>query len=282
MKIKIRKSFLIYLILMLLLSSPATVLAILAALAAHEFGHIAAGRIVGEPMTGFELTPFGGILHCESGKSSLKGVRGIVTAASGPAANYLFLRILYLEPVKHLIDWPMTKALTTANVSMLLLNLLPVLPLDGGRIILSVGFYLMNTSLLINTLSFLGCLVGVSLVLFALYGLVSHGILNCSLMIIGVYMTFSAYLSGTALIYENAFAIIRERRISSDQIQKTQCYSAGVNTRVIDLVPIISRVPAALIILRDENKLRIIPDQTLFSAILKTPSATLGEISGIT
>lgn len=269
----------IYLILAALLSSPLSVLAMVAALFIHELGHILAGYLVKEPVHEFELTPFGGILRREIGKSMPKGIRGVITAAGGPAANYLMLMLLGQKPVYGLIGTSMTIKLISANVTMILLNLLPVLPLDGGRIVFSIGFYFVNVSLLIDVLSYLGCFAGIVIIVLSLYGLTVHGILNCSLLMIGGYIAVCAYSSRNALICENAYSVVQERASAAVGIQKTHVFSAEKDTKVLDLLPIISRVPSALFICRDGDHAKFIFERDLLCAVLESPSAMLGEIN---
>jgi len=278
MQIKIRKSFLVYLIVTALLSSPSSVFAMVFALAVHESGHILAGYLIGEPMRVFELTPFGGILRCDTGNSACKGMRGVISAVSGPAANYLFLMILGLKPVYRLLGNPMTRKLMAANASMVILNLLPALPLDGGRVLLSIGFYFIDMSVLINILSYLGCLAGIAIFGLALYGLAMHGILNCSLAIIGVYIAVCALSSRSALICENAYSVIQERAFFTGNIRKTRVISAEKDTPVIALLPVISRAPSALLICRDGENSRFIFEHDLLAAILEKPNALLGTV----
>jgi len=276
-QIRIRKSFLIYLILAGFLSSAADVLAVIAALVVHECGHILAGCFIGEQLHSFELTPFGGILYYDSGRISAKGFRGVITAAAGPAANYLFLVILGFRPVYSLLGTTMTRRFITANASMFLLNLLPVLPLDGGRIVLSVGFYFVNVSGLINVLGALGCFTGAAIAALSLYGLAVHGILNVSLIIIGGYIVVCARASCSALICENAYSVIQERTFAADSVRKTHLFSVARDTRIINLLPAISRVPSAMFLIGDESPSRFITERALLLTLLETPGATIDD-----
>lgn len=95
--------------------------ALFAAAAAHELGHLLAFFIFRIPILGVRFTISGPVLLYEE-PNSRRMV--IIAALSGPIAG--FLLALILRNV-----WPIC-----AKISFLLsiFNLLPVLPLDGGRI----------------------------------------------------------------------------------------------------------------------------------------------------
>ena len=93
--------------------------------ACHEAGHLAALRLLGVPVTALRVTALGCIL--ETGAMSYRAEA--CCAAAGPAASLLVCLLLpRLLP-------------RTALISLLLAagNLLPLWPLDGGRILLAVA-----------------------------------------------------------------------------------------------------------------------------------------------
>ncbi|MBQ7826560.1 MAG: hypothetical protein IJ337_09505 [Clostridia bacterium] len=281
MRIRTRISFYVYLLLIAMLSSPGAVLAALCALAVHESGHMIAARLIKEPIVGIECTPFGGVLHYAAGKSASKGLRGIAAAAAGPAANYFFLLLLGCGMVQEAIGSAMAEKLIVANASMLLLNLLPVLPLDGGRIVLSAGFYVFSVSALIRVLCALGCAAGVGLILLAFWGFAAYGVLNCSLVIIGAYLIGCSYTSRDALMYENTYAVIKERQDSRQGMRRAQVYLAKADTKLHALFPALSRAQAAIFICEHEDGNRCIFESAVLSAMLDKPAMTLGDLSGL-
>ena len=96
--------------------------ALLVAAVVHEMGHLIAFFLCGVHMNGVRFTLSGPVLHYEAANS---GRVTFCTALAGPTAGLLFACAFY--PV-----WPLC-----AKISLLLsvFNLLPVLPLDGGRAI---------------------------------------------------------------------------------------------------------------------------------------------------
>lgn len=99
--------------------------ALIAAASIHEFGHWVCLKLMRVPVYGFFVTLSGPVLHCGDA-SSLTGK--IMAALSGPIAGIL----LWAAIIRF---WPLCAEL---SLFLSLMNLLPILPLDGGRVLAAV------------------------------------------------------------------------------------------------------------------------------------------------
>ncbi len=132
--------------------------ALLAAAAAHEAGHLLALRLAGARLTAFRLDLLG--FRMDS-RGALSRWQELLAALSGPAAGLLFAALASFAG-----RWLNSAFLScAAGVSLLLsiFNLLPALPLDGGRALLALSC---SPPLLRVT----GLLCAVALLAFGLYG----------------------------------------------------------------------------------------------------------------
>ncbi len=95
----------------------------------HELCHILTAKKLGVGIAYIEIQPFG---ICAGLKSDIikNPAHEILIAISGPFFNICFAGILYFNHTNEL-----ALHLLYLNVSMAVINLLPALPLDGGRIL---------------------------------------------------------------------------------------------------------------------------------------------------
>ena len=108
----------------------------------HEFGHALAARRYGIRTPDITLFPFGGVARIE--RMPEKPVQELVIALAGPAVNVVIALLLWLGMMAAGASWridptkfegSLTGALLSVNVWLLLFNLIPAFPMDGGRVL---------------------------------------------------------------------------------------------------------------------------------------------------
>lgn len=100
--------------------------------ALHEVGHIAAYRLCGTTMERIEILPFG---ICAIPKDPLRISPGneVFCAAAGPMINLLITVLMLALPFA--AENETVRYLLYCNGALFVINSLPILPLDGGRIL---------------------------------------------------------------------------------------------------------------------------------------------------
>lgn len=151
----------------------------------HEFGHALAARMFGIQTRDITIYPMGGVARLE--RMSEDPFEELVIALAGPAVNLLIFFLLlpiciyfsaasfdfeHLNPpnnlsgsLKHYLQM-----LMFSNLGLMVFNLLPIFPMDGGRVLrallnLAVGFS--NATIASVFLGNLGAIVLVFLGLFS-------------------------------------------------------------------------------------------------------------------
>jgi len=107
------------------------VLCTVPALLLHEWSHILAAAAAGMQVTQLELFPFGCAAKMQC--FAVSRAKEIIVAAAGPAANMLAACALFVIN-RYYCPFDAAGKLIAANLAIATVNLLPALPLDGGRI----------------------------------------------------------------------------------------------------------------------------------------------------
>lgn len=106
----------------------------------HELGHSMAARQFGIETNSIVLLPIGGIATLE--RMPRKPIQELWIAVAGPLVNVVIASVLYfsMDAIKALAPSTLGffQVLLVANVSLVLFNLLPAFPMDGGRIFRSL------------------------------------------------------------------------------------------------------------------------------------------------
>ena len=121
-------------------------IALFASVVLHELGHASAARRVGVPTRDITLLPIGGVARLEYIPRRAKQELGI--ALAGPAVTVVIALALALvltllhAPLRMVSDAVVSGSVTAflaqlmwVNVSLLVFNLLPAFPMDGGRVL---------------------------------------------------------------------------------------------------------------------------------------------------
>lgn len=110
---------------------------ILLSLIIHEYGHVRAMKAVGIPTKGFYLIPFfGGAAVPERAFQSRNEEQFV--AIAGPIFG--LAQAVFFYAIFELTQHPLAAALAAWVALLNLINLLPISPLDGGRILKSITF----------------------------------------------------------------------------------------------------------------------------------------------
>ncbi|WP_405116337.1 M50 family metallopeptidase [Paenibacillus sp. FSL K6-1217] len=177
----------------------------------HELGHACAALLAGVTVRSVQLLPFGGVAVIED-HGRLTAVREIGIALAGPLQNgIMILMALALKQVEYgnvaYLDY-----FIGANAMIALFNLLPVLPLDGGKILqaaLSLLLPYYYTLLWTGRVSIAASLL---VIVFALLPLGNGGGLRLNLLMIGAFLLYSNWEDQRNLPYRFvAFLMNRER-----------------------------------------------------------------------
>lgn len=116
----------------------------------HEIGHLLAGKLLGYRCEKIEVMPLGLSISFKLNiddynrkikKANLLEIKKIIIAMAGPAVN-VFAIILFYIFFRNCSNITLYMNTIYANMMIFLFNLIPIFPLDGGRILFGVLYIL--------------------------------------------------------------------------------------------------------------------------------------------
>ena len=154
------------------------VLAVLLSVVVHELGHAAAIRLLGGRVVSVRFDSSG---LCMDGNGMDSQARELAVFASGPAAGLVFAAACSRYPENEF-----AVMLTAIGLAMTAYNLLPVYPLDGGRMVYTMLQDRIGHKKCVNVMYCLGIMTGTALAACGLAGLAK----NCgtALLIAGIWL----------------------------------------------------------------------------------------------
>ena len=164
----------------------------------HELGHLVAGIVCGLKPRNICIMPLGFSIsfnlqtddyNIKVGKTSILSMKKILIALSGPVVNMILAVIILVFNIE--ILGVNTETLIYANIIIAIFNLLPIYPLDGGRIIRSVLEIFLNR---MNAVKYTNIISNITVCLITV--IASFGILyfkNIAIIFVVMYILFINY-----------------------------------------------------------------------------------------
>lgn len=135
-KIKVHWSFFILGILMLFFGQFQVFLCCLLCVILHEMGHSFVGRKLGYKLNMITLLPYGAMLKGDD--APFDKTDEIKIAVAGPIVNAILVILCVALWWVFPISYNFTKTFVLANIYTFCFNVLPVFPLDGGRVFMAI------------------------------------------------------------------------------------------------------------------------------------------------
>ncbi|MGZ4105972.1 MAG: M50 family metallopeptidase [Tumebacillaceae bacterium] len=135
MKVRIHPLFLLLLIASIAVGMFVQTLVLFTIVVVHELGHIFVAVSYGYKIREMQILPFGGVAKLEHGAMGWNPLHEVAIAIAGPLNNFLMILVGMLLHATGLWSDALTQFFIKGNLMIGFFNLLPALPLDGGRIL---------------------------------------------------------------------------------------------------------------------------------------------------
>lgn len=250
-------------------------LPIFAAFALHEAGHFAAARLLSTPIDAVEITPLGGRITMESIQHAPPRA-AFILAAGGPL--FSLLGCLAAPLVQHLAGFSFASVFARQSLLLLCVNLLPVLPLDGGRMLRAVLSHFLPYATATRWLIRAGYGLGFLMCAFSV-GAAVQGRLQFFPAFAGLYLIYAAAMenrqTGAWLI---THWISRRQKIQQKEILSVAFWAAGAETPLHRVVHRFSPGKYNMVYVLSPDGMRqeaVLQEETLCACFLENSGQTL-------
>jgi stage IV sporulation protein FB len=187
----------------------------------HELGHVTMAKNFGWRVKEVQLMPFGGVAIVEE-SGNIPAHEELWVALAGPFQNVWmagFAFIMMKFSGGDLLWWGY---FLQANLLIGLFNMLPILPLDGGKVLVSLLSYRLCYYKTLHVCAWFSLTFSSGIVIYAFVRVGSHGGVQLNLLMIGLFLIYSNWMSFRNIPYQfRRFLISREGRTIEHLAQGT-------------------------------------------------------------
>lgn len=214
----------------------------------HEFGHAFVGKSMGYRLNTISLMPYGASLSGNNCPFSPKDE--VKIALAGPIVNLIIILVLTSLWWFFPSTYSFTQNFYSANLSTILYNLLPIFPLDGGRVLLGT----LSTKLARRKAFKITKIIGfiATIFIFACFFLSFFSKLNYSLGINALFLLIGLFDDDKTAYYINLQDIDKKtEKLAKGIFLKTIAISE--NSSIYDAYKMLDKNNVNQIYVMDEN-----------------------------
>lgn len=195
----------------------------------HEFAHAKTAKKLNYALNEIRLMPYGAAL---CGSVDMRPKHEAIIAAAGPAVNLalglIFAAMWWLFPS----SYAFTSGFCVCNMYIGLFNLLPIYPLDGGRILLALLSRRVSRKKAYFAMRIVSLVFGI--IAIALFVVTAFYSFNLCFFTVGMFMVVSALIPDSRAKYQALFAFAgRRERIKKPTEVRT--FAVSQSAPLIDL-----------------------------------------------
>lgn len=212
-RLKINPLMLIVMLLCMLYGVTDLVITSFAVVILHELAHTLTARVLGVKVKHIELMPFGGVAQMDEALEK-KPAREIVIAFAGPAFNLLLYFLLVAISKYYPLIGTLGNLVMRVTLTIALFNLLPALPLDGGRVLRALLSIPFGRTRATNIACIVSYIIAALLVSVGIWLAVNKTV-NATYYIMAAFIAFAAWSEGKKALFSRA----RELMVKADKLQ---------------------------------------------------------------
>lgn len=211
-------------------------LLVLGSLAAHELAHVLVAALLGVEVQAVRLSPVGGILRLGADLEHDPHME-VPIAVAGPIQSFFLAGVAHVLLGSELWDRPLVAFFLDVNLSLGFFNLLPALPLDGGRVLRGILGHRHGHAQVTRWMALSGRVTGVGLTAFGVLALAAGRPLWTGL-VAGPLLFLEAGREEQAVLYRSMRGLLRRRgEIARRRVAPARVLVAVASARLREVLP---------------------------------------------
>lgn len=243
----------------------------------HEIGHALCAALCGHPPEEIELTPLGCLMRLDD-EAALPPIQRLLTIAAGPFTTLLLCWLSVRLSAAGILDRDTGRLMFTANSALLVMNLLPALPLDGGRLLALLLGLALPADAVRRIMRVVGTLAGLVLIGLNLAVCLRYGGWNLSLMCAGCFVMYAASAASvTAAMQQLQQLMDRKIRMETHGSLPVVTMAVMTSVPVRTAVKLLHPTRYTQLLLLEPGTMRLVAqvaEDQLIAAYLSSPAET--------
>lgn len=241
----------------------------------HELAHVFTAHMLGIPVAEIEIQPFGVCCRLKS-EIIQSPAKEIIIALAGPVSNLLIIPVVLMLSDKF---GDLLCYFVTCNIAIAMINLVPALPLDGGRILRAILTLSLGSLRAYNTSVKFSKIPIILLLCAAVYGLLSSNF-NFSLILIGAFLLGNLFKEQRNI----SLRTLREILASDSKLSEAKhstVITAHSSDSASQILKLLSYNKYCIVHVTDDNKnvIKTLTEGKILNALVdKGIRTTLGDI----
>lgn len=245
----------------------------------HECAHALMALLLGQRSIMIELTPMGAVMRLREA-DNLPRFRQALMIIAGPALTFVLCCLSIHLVQAGIIAFEFSRVLFASNLSLLMINLIPAYPLDGGRLLALFMGTLLPQRAVQRVMRYVGIAVGMLLIGLNLYCCWKIAGWNLSLAMAGCCLIYSAHAETTTWALAELLGVV-DRKVRLEKCSKLPGSLCVVmdTTRLDKLVRALPERTMQVFLCLEAGTLKTIgwlTESEAIQAYLQTPDATIG------
>lgn len=252
----------------------------------HELGHIVVARNMGWTIREVKLLPFGGVAEVEEA-GGISAKDEALVAIAGPLQNVWMGLLAWGLGAWGIWDAAWSDYVAQANLMIALFNLLPIHPLDGGKLLQALLSYAFNYYRMLQLTARVSLLFSGLMIVSAFLPLLMDGQgIQINLLIVGLFLFMSNWTYHRNIPFLFYRFLTHRERVSEEEFGGKAVSPLIVNGRqsLLSVAKLFNRERYHLVYVMDSSSagLQVIPEKRIVEGCLSglNPHRAVRELFG--